>query len=77
MERDSAEGSAAGGRSASLATEHTLPPLDARLFALLLDRIEHLSRELGRTEGRQAFLEQQIARLESQVTLLSRDVGRG
>ncbi len=49
-----------------------MPPLDPRVFALLLDRIEQLSRELGRAEGRRAALEEQLARLEEQVARLER-----
>ena len=46
--------------------------LDPRVFAMLLDRIEHLSRELGRAEGRRMALEEQLARLEEQVARLER-----
>ncbi len=46
--------------------------LDPGVFALLLDRIERLSRELGRAEGRRMALEEQLARLEEQVARLER-----
>lgn len=49
-----------------------MPLVDQRVFALLLDRIEHLSRELGRAEGRRMALEEQLARLEEQVARLER-----
>jgi hypothetical protein len=46
--------------------------LDPRIFSLLIARIEQLARELGRTEGRQTALEQQIARLEERMAALQR-----
>lgn len=49
-----------------------IAPLDPTIFALLLDRIERLSRELGRAEGRRMALEEQLARLEEQVSRLER-----
>jgi hypothetical protein len=51
--------------------------LDPAVFELLLARIEQLSRELGRAEGRQATLERQVARLERQVEELERERGAG
>ena len=49
--------------------------LDPAVFELLLARIEQLSRELGRAEGRQATLERQVARLEQQLAQLERERG--
>jgi hypothetical protein len=51
--------------------------IEPRIFGLLIERIEHLARELGRTEGRQMLLEQQIARLEEQVAALRRGTDLG
>lgn len=59
--RDTAESPAAGAAE-----------IEPRIFALLIERIEQLARELGRNEGRQIALEQQIARLESQMATLQR-----
>jgi hypothetical protein len=55
-------------RSASPESADVTP----RIFGLLIERIEQLARELGRNEGRQIALEQQIARLETQMATLQR-----
>lgn len=55
------------------------PALDPSIFEFLLARIEYLSRELGRSEGKQFALDRQIARLEQQLARLEveRDRDRG
>jgi|GEM_PF-4515555 len=50
----------------------TQPSLDPSLFSLLLGRIEHLSRELGRAETQRLLVEQHITRLEQQIEKLTR-----
>ncbi len=52
-------------------------PLDPAIFALLLGRIEQLSRELGRAETQRSLIEQHIARLEAQIEKLSRQQDTG
>mgnify|MGYP000701766401 CR=1 FL=1 len=49
------------------------PALDPSIFEYLLARIEYLSRELGRAEGKQYALDRQIARLEQQLARLERE----
>jgi hypothetical protein len=52
------------------------PALDPSIFEFLLGRIEYLSRELGRSEGKQFALDRQIARLEQQLLRLERERDR-
>lgn len=59
-----------GGGSAGQATQAQSPALDPSIFEFLLGRIEYLSRELGRSEGKQFALDRQIARLEQQLARL-------
>jgi hypothetical protein len=47
--------------------------LDPAVFQYLLSRIEQLSRELGRAEGKQLAFERQVARLEQQLARLERE----
>lgn len=49
------------------------PALDPAIFQYLLSRVEHLSRELGRAEGKQIAFERQVARLEQQLARLERE----
>jgi hypothetical protein len=51
--------------------------LDPSVFQFLLSRIEYLSRELGRAEGKQAAFERQVARLEQQLARLEHERGEG
>ena len=62
----------AGGGDAGTgaATAAQSPALDPSIFEFLLARIEYLSRELGRSEGRQFALDRQVARLEQQLARL-------
>jgi hypothetical protein len=53
------------------------PALDPAIFQFLLSRIEYLSRELGRAEGKQSAFERQVARLEQQLSRLEHDRGEG
>ena len=53
------------------------PALEPAIFQFLLSRIEYLSRELGRAEGKQSAFERQVARLEQQLTRLERERGEG
>lgn len=49
------------------------PALDPSIFEFLLARIEYLSRELGRAEGKQYALDRQVARLEQQLARLEQE----
>lgn len=73
------EPAAADKSDASAAAERAQPAapatFDPAIFEYLLSRIEQLSRELGRAEGRQAAFERQIARLEQQLARLEREHG--
>jgi hypothetical protein len=57
---------------APAAETHLAAALDPAVFQYLLGRIEQLSRELGRAEGKQLAFERQVARLEQQLARLER-----
>jgi hypothetical protein len=42
--------------------------IDAVFLSILVERIEDLARQLGRSEGKRALLEDRLARLESQIS---------
>ncbi len=68
-----ASGAADTAGSAEQAAAAQPPALDPSIFEFLLARIEYLSRELGRAEGKQFALDRQVARLEQQLARLERE----
>ncbi len=72
------EQSATEGQDAQPAPEaRPATGLDPAIFQFLLSRIEYLSRELGRAEGKQGAFERQVARLEQQLARLERERSEG
>jgi hypothetical protein len=69
VDPEAVAGDEAGGAAGYGAATQS-PALDPSIFEFLLGRIEYLSRELGRSEGKQFALDRQIARLEQQLARL-------